>query len=163
MNDAHTEQHAFTLRSIADRMGLEPVKRMVRQPGMRAVYRLIIFHHDRRAADSVATLYHTGPDKITLSLAYERAFHHQPLIHSIPFTRYEALTLALQNLHFDHLPDQRGMPFFGVDLWMIERAAGTFIKSVIIAPQTAGGSYAGLVTAIHTHLPEALREITQTS
>jgi hypothetical protein len=159
MTDSHTEQHAYTLRAIAEYLRLEPLKRIARQPGVRSVYRVTIYHHDRRALDSVATLCRERENQATLSLNYEGVFHLKPLIHNIPPERYEAFTLALQKLHFDHLADQPGMPLYGLDFWMIERAAGTFVKSIIVAPQTANGVYAELVAIIKTHLPEALREI----
>jgi hypothetical protein len=162
MTDSHPEQQAYTLRAIADYLGLEPLKRIARRPGVRAVYRVTIYHHDRRALDSVATLHRDSPNQAILSLVYEGMFHSKPLIHNISPERYEAFMLALQKHHFDHMPDQPGMPLYGLDFWMIERAAGTFVKSVIVAPHTANGLHAELVTTIKTHLPEALREIART-
>jgi len=162
MTDSHPEQQAYTLRAIAEYMGLDPLKRIVRQPGVRAVYRVTIYHHDRRALDSVATLRRDTLNEAVLSLVYEGMFHSKPLIHIIPAERYEVFTLALQKLHFDHIADQPGIPLYGLDFWMIERAAGTFVKSVIVAPQTANGIHAELVATLKTHLPEALREIART-
>lgn len=159
MTDSHPEQQAYTLRAIAEYLELEPLKRLTRQPGVRAVYRVTIYHHDRRALDSVATLHRDTLNQSILSLVYEGMFHSKPLTHIVPFERYEAFTLALQKLRFDHMADQPEMPLYGLDFWMIERAAGTFVKSVIVAPQTANGNHAELVTTLKTHLPEALREI----
>lgn len=163
MTGSHPEQQAYTLRAIAEYLGLEPLKRIARQPGVRAVYRVTIYHHDRRALDSVATLRRDGANQSVLSLVYEGMFHSRPLTHIISLERYEAFTLATQKLHFDHMADQPGMPLYGLDFWMIERAAGTFVKSVIVAPQIATGKYAELIAIIKTHLPEALREIARTS
>jgi hypothetical protein len=159
MTDSHPEQQAYTLRAIAEYLGLDPLKRIARQPTVRAVYRVTIYHHDRRALDSVATLKREGQNQATLSLAYEGVFHLKPLIHTIPLERYEVFVLALQKLRFDHMSDQPGMPLYGLDFWMVERAAGAFVKSVIVAPQAAIGIHAELVTTLKIHLSEALREI----
>jgi hypothetical protein len=51
------------------------------------------------------------------------------------------------------------MPLYGLDFWMIERASGSFVRGVIVAPQTAQGAHAKLVEAIRTYLPEALRMV----
>jgi hypothetical protein len=162
MTNSRPEQQAYTLRAIAEYLGLDPLKRIVRQPGVRAVYRVTIYHHDRRALDSVATLRRDSLNQSELSLVYEGMFHSKPLIHMIAFERYEAFALALQKHHFDHMADQPGMPLYGLDFWMIERGAGTFVKGVIVAPQTASGIYAELVATLKTYLPEALREIART-
>jgi hypothetical protein len=40
---------------------------------------------------------------------------------------------------------------------LVERAAGTFIHSVVVAPDTAVDHHARLVNAVKNGLPEALR------
>jgi len=45
------------------------------------------------------------------------------------------------------------------DLWLIERAAGTFAHSVILAPELARDEYSKLVNAVKNGLPEALRVV----
>lgn len=83
-----------------------------------------------------------------------------PLIrHSISLGRLTALLLAWQQAGFDRLSDQPELPLHGLDLWLLERAAGTFVHSVIVAPQTATGQHAALVAAVREYLPEALREV----
>ena len=159
MVDSHTEQQAFLLRAISERLKLEPVKQIIKQPGMRAVYRVTIDYHDRRALDSVATLYDRRGSEPVLDIVYRRLFGERPISHPIAQQRYEHFTRALQKLRFDHLKDQPGMPVYGLDFWMIERAAGAFVKNIIVAPAVAEGVHAELVHIIKTYLPEALREI----
>lgn len=162
MVDSHTEQHAFLLRSIAERLKQPPVRQIIKQPGMRDVYRVTIFYHDRRALDSVATLTNRHTAEPQLAIAYRRVFRERPLLHTIPRTRYEHFVNTLNHLRFDHLRDQAGLPQYqSLDLWMIERAAGTFVRGIILAPETAEGVHAEVVNAIKTHLPEALRLIPQ--
>jgi hypothetical protein len=154
-DETRTEQHAALLRGVAEYLGLQPVKRLIKTPGMRAVYRVTMVYHDRRALDSVATLCHSRT--LELALYYRGAFGRQPILHPFTETRFEAFTHALQQLHFDKLHDQPNLPLYGRDLWMVERAAGGFIRSVILAPQIAQGDHAALVEIIKTHLPETLR------
>ncbi len=157
-DDTHNERMAFTLRAMIERVGVEPLRQLARLPAMRAVYRVAIYYHDRRARDMVATLCRTR-DEITLTLAYDGLFHLKSLVYPTPLARYEGFTLALQKLHFDKLNDQPRLPQYGADLWLVERAAGTFNKSVIVAPGSAEGAYHELVNIIQTHLPETQREV----
>ena len=159
MVDSRTVQQAFLLRSIAERLGQEPVKRLIKMPGMCAVYRIIVYYHDRRALDSVATLCDMVRHDPELTLVYRGIFSERPIKHTLPGRRYENFTQALQQVRFDHLKDQPGLPVSGADFWMIERAAGTYVHSVIVAPAIATGDHAELVRAIQHYLPEALRMI----
>lgn len=161
MSISRTEQHAHTLRAIADRLQLPSVRQMAQQPGVRAVYRLTVYHHDRRALDSVATLRRVG-EEAHLTIVHERMFFIKPITHIIPLKRYESFTTGLQKLRFDHLGDQPDIPLYSLDLWMLERAAGSFVHGVIVAPAAASGAHAALIDIIQTHLPEALREIART-
>jgi hypothetical protein len=151
---------ASLLRSVADSANVPPVAQVAKTPGMRAVYRLTVRYHDRRAADSVATLKRTSADGGMLEIVYRGRFDHKPLTFRVEQPRYEGLTLAFQRLNFDKLPDQTSIPPHGVDLWLLERAAGSFVKSVILSPEIAGESYAALANTIQQYLPEALREVT---
>ncbi|HLV35951.1 MAG TPA: hypothetical protein VKY59_12585 [Spirillospora sp.] len=159
VDQAHPEQQAALLRAIAERLGLPPVKLLVKEPGVLGVYRVTVYYHDRRARDSCATLVDDRRQEPRLSTCYRGAFGQRPITYTLTEDRYEAFVRALQKLRFDHLRDQPGMPLYGLDFWMIERAAGSFVRSVIVAPQTAQGAHAQLVGIIREHLPEALRAI----
>lgn len=159
MPASHTERHAANLRWLAERLGHAPLKELTRQPTISALYRVTISYHDHRALDAVATLRYQRGLPPELAISYEGAFEHRPLKHTIPPERYHDWTLALQRLRFDRLPDQTELPLYGLDIWMLERAAGGFVHSVILSPQTADGPYAAIVAAVRTHLPEILREM----
>jgi hypothetical protein len=161
--------HAPALRAVAESLLLPPLAQIARGAGIAAAYRITVLYHDGRARNSVATLtraqaaYGDG----ALELAYARALDGKRLTHAIPRVRVEAWGAALVTCSFDRLPDQPNLPDRGIaDVWLIERAAGTFIHSVIIAPTLVGAlppdaaaRYATLVAAVRAHLPEALREI----
>jgi hypothetical protein len=151
---------ASMLRSIAEQMGIIPTEQTALRPGVRAVYRLTIRYHDRRSRDSVATVTRRGGDGAELGVVFYGLFNHKPLIFPVTPQDYTAFSDGLSQLRFDRLDDQSGVPFYGVDLWMFERAAGSFYHSVIVAPELAEGTYWQLVRLAYTHLPEAVREIT---
>jgi hypothetical protein len=94
-----------------------------------------------------------------MEVRYVGAFQEKPLFHVIELDRYEAFMRALQKVRFDHLTDQPGLPAHGIDLWLVERAAGSFSKSIILSPKHAEGQYATIVDAVKTYLPEALRAV----
>ena len=158
---AHPEQQAFFLRAVAERMGLSSVREDLKAPDVLGIYRLTIYYHDRRALDSCATLIDRRSEGAQLSICYRGLFNQTPIVHAIPDDRYQQFVQMLQRLRFDHIADQPRMPLYGLDFWMIERGAGGFVRSVIVAPQTAEGVHADLVNTIKDHLPEALRAIPQ--
>jgi hypothetical protein len=151
--------HAPALRAVAESLGLEPIAQIAKQPGVQAVYRATMLIHDGRASSAAATMKRIGQG-VSLELAYQRALDGRHLVRALPIIRYERLASALAALGFDHLPDQPNLPDRPTaDLWMIERAAGTFHRAVILAPALAEGVHLQLADAVRTHLPEALREL----
>jgi hypothetical protein len=154
------EYKASALFAIADQLELPILKHLGRTPGVKALYRLTVRYHDRRAADSVATLTAMtvgGPP--VLDVIYRGLFEQKPLRFSIEPLLYEAFISTLDTLRFDRLPDQPGIPVYGTDLWLLERAAGSFSTSLLLAPDRATGVYASLVMLVRARLPEAIRTI----
>jgi hypothetical protein len=152
--------HAPMLRAIAEQAGLEPLARLARRPDVHVLYRISVSYFDGRARSSAATLTRFGVEGVELALVFLRALGHKPLLHPITLVRYDAWAKALSALRFDQLDDQDHLPEYPMaDLWLIERASGTFVKSVILAPALADGVHAQLAQAVRTHLPEALREL----
>lgn len=138
-------------------MKLVPIQKLALQPGVRAVYRLTIRYHDRRAYDSVATLIRTSGNGAMLEVVFRGRFEQKPLRSLVTQADYEALVSGFQKVNFDKLGDQPKLLSYGQDLWMWERAAGTFHKSVLLAPVGAEGVYWQLVRLAWTHLGEAVR------
>jgi hypothetical protein len=150
---------ASQLRAIADQMRLPSTRQIAQTPGVSAVFRLTVRYHDRRAADSVATLRRIGKGDALLEIVYRGLFNHKPVTAALDTARYNAFVDALQKVHFDNLGDQQNIPPHGVDLWLLERGAGAFNKTVIIAPELTGSVYARLVYLVGATLPEAVREV----
>lgn len=153
------EYQAYLLRSIGDQMKLMPLQKVALLPGISAAYRLTVRYHDRRAYDSVATLRRFGRERPTMEIVYRGLFDSRPLNLPVDPDGYETFMVALQKLRFDQIKDQPDLPTYGVDFWLLERAAGSFIKSVILAPQLATGVHAALVATVQKHLPDMLREV----
>jgi hypothetical protein len=154
------ENQAAILRSIAQHAGQPLLRAVAGGAGVQAAYRVSLHYHDRRARDSVATLVFSRLNGAQLTVVFLGALAHKPLTHPLAPSRYEAFVRALQMLRFDHLPDQPDIPLRNLDLWMIERAAGGYTKSVILAPDLARGTYALLIDTVREYLPAALRVVT---
>lgn len=150
--------HAPLLRAIADRMALPPIAESARAAGIIGVYRFSVHYFDGRAHDSVATLRH-----VSTGAWIEVHYDHQPqkpVITPIPLDRYQLLVKAFVRLQFDKMSDQDNLSSYdSTDLWLVERAAGTFVHSVILAPALATGVHNGLANAVRHALPEALEMV----
>jgi hypothetical protein len=153
------ENQAYTLRAIAKHAGVPTLREVAQTAGLQAAYRITVHYHDLRARDSVATLVYTRQNGAQLGVVFLGALAHKPLQHTILQNRYEAFVRSLQMMHFDALPDQAKLPAHSADLWLVERAAGSFLKSVILAPDAAEGSYQLLANVIREYLPAALKVV----
>jgi hypothetical protein len=151
--------HYAAMRALIEAIGVAPLADLIRRPGISGVYRLTVFHHDGRARDTVSTLFHGAAIGNQLETVVRLMFDGKPLVRQVLPQRFDHFVAALNKAGFDHLPDQPDIPPYGVDVWLLERAAGSFTKSVVLAPQRADGVYATLVAAIQTDLPDALREV----
>lgn len=151
-------RRADPIRLIALRLKQDELRNLTRQPGVNEVFRVTIQYHDARHPNQVATLMrgHTGCD---LRVVYDKPGKDVYFTHTIEPERYQALLTALRRVNFDTLDDQPDVPFFGVDLWLVERASGSFYHDVVLSPESARGFYREMILAIRTHLKEALREI----
>ncbi len=153
-------RHAARLRAVAEHVGQPGVSQLARAPGVQAVYRVTVYFADHHACHVVATIVKTQLGGAHLTLLFEGALGHKPLVYPLAADRLNTLVRVLALADFDHLPDQPSLPAYATsDLWFIERAAGAFSHSVIVAPATAQDAYAALAAAVREHLPEALREI----
>lgn len=153
------EYLASMLRTIGEQVGVLSVGKVALQPGVKSVYRLTVRYHDRRAYDSVATLIQKGASGAALEVVYRGLFGHKPLMLQIDQDRLDAFSMSLQKAQFDRLGDQQNIPPHGVDLWLLERATSSFVKSVIIAPELTAHVYARLVYEINLYLPGAIKQI----
>jgi hypothetical protein len=153
--------HVPLLRAISDEIGLLPIPVIAQQPGVSDACRITVHYYDRRACDSVATAVKRMADAAALEIVFRRALEHKPLAYPLDEGRFRALLAALKAGGFDKLADQPGLPAYdSTDVWMVERAAGGFYKSVVVAPEIAGSPpHQAVIDAVRVHLPEALRMV----
>jgi hypothetical protein len=152
---------AAPLRFIAARLSIPELESIALQPGVMQAFRLTVQYHDAQHPDQVATLIKTqSQQNPTLTLNYRR-IDEAPftLTHSIEIERFREFDAALRKLGFDTLDDPRDVPYYGNDLWLIERAAVSFHHDIIIAPSKATGVYAEIVKLVREKMREATRPI----
>lgn len=152
-------RRADPMRLIAARLGQDELQKITSNPAINEAVRVSIHYHDgEQAPNSVATLQRGHGDNCELQLLYDKSPRMAKLKLSIPSTRYQALLVALRRARFDALDDEEDLPYFGVDLWLIERAAGSFYHDIVVCPTSAKGHHREIVLALRQHLPEAVRK-----
>lgn len=147
-------QH-YLLRSLGVQFRQPETKQIALKPGVQSVYRVTCFYPDTHPPNSVATLVGSRAGDPTLTIVHENA-PDIPMEAVLNPDEYRALGAVFSSLKFDKLDDQPGIPARGATLWLVERAAGSFIKSVLVAPELATGTYQTLVFRLHEHLPQAV-------
>lgn len=148
------------LYGIVFRCGVADLKILAKQPTYKALYRVVVYYADKRARHAVATLYdERGEEDKRLEVVYEDFNQQKPLVFTLKAAQYEKWTSALAQANFDTLRDQPAPPEKLHSLWLLERAAGSFHKNLLLTPQHTPPPYSILVNAIDGYLPEALKEI----
>lgn len=155
------KRRADPLRMIAFRLNLPEMETVARSPGVIDSYRITVQYHDGRHPDQITTMiFRQGGGGVEIEVHYRRP-NEKPLILSprVPIERCKEFAAALRALKFDTMDDQEDIPWFGADLWMIERASGSFYHDIVIAPDSATGDYAAIASLIRDLLREAVRAI----
>jgi hypothetical protein len=152
-------RRADPIRLIALRLKQNETRTLTQQPGVNEAFRVTIQYHDARHPNQVATLIRGHSGSGSLHVVYDKPGKDVQYTFSIGNEQYLALLLALRQAKFDRLDDQPDVPFFGVDLWLVERVSGSFYHDVVLAPDSARGHYRELLLAIRAHLKEGVRAI----
>jgi hypothetical protein len=155
-------RRADELRQVAQRLGLDDLKTLTLRPGVNESLRLTVQYHDGRSPASVATLQRGIGTTCALTVVYQRYDRaNQPYQYSfaLALPDYQQLLTTLRQSKFDSLDDSPDLPNFGLDLWLVERAAGSFHHDVVLAPALADGHHREVALALRKFLPEAMREL----
>jgi hypothetical protein len=151
---------AGRLREIAGRLNVPSIRVEARTPGIISIFRVTAHYHDGRARESVGTLVRSAADGWWASVVYRGGFGAKPIRTSIPQSRAETFARALSAVGFDRMSDAPNVPMYDVtDLWLVERAAGTFVHALVLAPEIATDDHARLVNAIRHGMPELIRVV----
>lgn len=161
MPEALMRPQSAPLRLIALRLAVPDLAVVARQPDVIETFRLTVQYHDGRNPDQLATLTRRrGQEAGKLAVVYRRP-DDKPL--ALEFTieaeRLNQFSAALRRVSFDRLDDMPDIPWFGADLWLIERAAGSFHHDVILSPDRAAGVHAEIAASARQTLREAVRAI----
>lgn len=140
------------------RLAIADLREFIQHPTINEAIRVTIYYHDNRAPASVATLYREQNAPCQLAVVYDRVPHTTHLTFPIAIERYQNLLIALRRARFDSLDDEDDLPLTGVDLWLVERLAGSFYHDVVVCPTSARGHHRDIVLALRDYLPEAVRE-----
>lgn len=155
-------RRADALRLIALRLEVPPLESVARTPGTTEAYRLTVHYLDGQHPDQIATLTlgQATSGTAALTVHYRRA-DGRPFVLTppIPIGRARTFASELRNLGFDRLDDMPDLPWRGAELWLIERAAGSFGRDLVLSPGTAHGVYAQIVALVRERWPEAVRSI----
>ena len=152
-------RRADPIRLIALRLRQDELRHVVQRPGVNEALRVTIQYHDGRHPNQVATLMRGHGAECTLLVVYDRPGRDVRFAYPVALERYMTLLGALRRAGFDALDDQPDVPFFGVDLWLVERASGSFYHDVVLQPEAAAGLHGEIVSAIRAQLKEALRPV----
>lgn len=155
-------RRADALRLIALRLAVPPIEAVARAPGSSEVYRVTIQYLDGQHPDQIATLAlgQSNVSPVRFAVHYRRGDGHSlVLTPMITGERARAFSIGLRALGFDRLDDMADLPWRSAELWLIERAAGSFMRDLVLSPGTAQGIYAQVVALVREKLPEAVRPI----
>jgi hypothetical protein len=161
MPESLMRPRSASLRLVAVRLDEPELEALARKPGVIEAFRATVQYHDGRCPDQVATLTKLrGTDGGSLRVAYRRS-NDKPLVFDVTIDarRYGIFGAGLRKLEFDRLDDMPEIPWSGADLWLLERASGTFHHDIIIPPDHATGLYAQIVSLVRDNLKEAVRTI----
>jgi len=152
-------RRADPIRLIALRLRQDELRNVTQQPGKNEAFRVTIQYHDAAHPNQVATLARGHSGGCVLAVVYDKPNKDVHFEYPVEAERYRALLAALRRVKFDSMDDQPDVPYFGVDLWLVERASGSFYHDVVLSPESARGFYRELILAIREHLKEAVRAI----
>lgn len=146
------------IQQVLERLQQPDLRLVVRENLVSEALRISIVYQDAHAPTSIATLRRGHPKICELQVIYDRQPQPALLKYPLPSERYTALLIGLRRAKFDTLDDAEELSLLSQDLWMIERAAGSFYHSVLLSPTQMRGHHRELVLTVREHLPEGIRE-----
>ena len=144
---------------LAGQLGLPDLQRTASAAGVLGILQVSAYYAERRVRHSVARVIEYQTGEIELRVAYQGVSLAEPLRLTVARERMERLDEALLRVRFDKLGDQPGLSHAERSLWLIQRAAGTHLHGVMVAPDRPEAPYSALVNAIDAYLPAAIREL----
>lgn len=144
---------------LASQLGLPDLGRAAGDAGVMSVLQVSAYYAERRVRHSVARVIEYQTGEIELRVVFQGVSLAEPLRLEVERESMERLDEVLLRVKFDRLADQPGLSYSERSLWLIQRAAGTHIHGIMVAPDRPEVPYTTIVNAIDAWLPEAIREI----
>lgn len=153
MNLAHSE-----IFQLPARLGLIDLAAAAQGSGVISVLQVVVYHGRRQLRHSVARVVETHLGAIELLVAYE-GVDLSPLRMSLERYRIEPLHKALDAVRFSRLRDQPDLSSADTPLWLVQRATGSHLHSIILAPDKPELPYSRIANAVYDCLPAAMQEL----
>ncbi len=144
---------------LASQFGLPDLQRAASEAGVMSVLQVSAYYAARRVRHSVARLSEHQTGEIAMQVVFQGVSLAEPLRLRVDRERMEGLEQALLRARFEQLSDQAGLSYAERSLWLIQRAAGSHVRGIMVAPDRPEAPYTTIVNAIDAYLPEAIREI----
>ncbi len=144
---------------LASQLGLPDLERAASRAGVMSVLQVSAYYAERRVRHSVARVIEYQTGEITMQVVFQGVNLDEPLRLTLDRERLEGLERALLRARFEQLADQAGLSYAERSLWLIQRAAGSHVHGIMVAPDRPETPYTSIVNAIDDYLPEAIREI----
>ena len=146
------------MAQLPARLGMGDLAAAARASGVVCALQIVVFQGNRRFRHSVARVVESQLGNVDLLVAYE-GVDLSPRSMSLTPERIEPLHRALDAARFDRLRDQPGITSEDAPLWLVQRATGTHLHGVILAPDKPALPWSRIVNAVHDCLPAAVREM----
>ncbi len=147
------------LYAVANNLNVPNIKTVAQAVGVVDVLRITAYYPKRDTRHSIATLVQRHQDKRDLEIVYENFNKQQAVKLTVQRDVFDAIQNALLQNKFDKLEDQTNISHYDHSLWLVQRASGTYLHSVIMSPDVPHLPYSAIVNAIDNYLPEAIREV----
>ena len=120
---------------LAGRLGLPELEQVARAAGVMNVLQVTAYYTERRVRHSLARVIEYQPGETELHVAYEGVNVGKPMVLPVERDRMEALNAVLLAVNFGRLSHQAGLSYGDQCLWLIQRAAGTHVYGIMLAPE----------------------------
>ena len=147
------------LYQLASRLGLPELQRAAGSAGVMGILEVTVYYNQQRVRHSLARVIEYQTGEIEMRVAYEGVQLGKPMILPVEADKMAALNAVLAAVNFGKLSDQADCSYADGCLWLIQRAAGSHVHSVMRAPERPELPYSTIVNAIDAHLPEAIRQV----
>lgn len=144
---------------LATQLGLPDLERAASYAGVMSVLQVSAYYAARRVRHSVARVVESQTGEIEMRVVFQGVSLNAPLRLTVERESMEKLDEVLLRVRFDKLSDQPGLTYGERSLWLIQRAAGSHVHGIMVAPDRPEMPYTTIVNAIDAYLPEAVREL----